>query len=97
MIRAEIKNIKGNAGDIETKLIGTTKVILAEYEYLVKALKTMLEVHVGEEAARHILENITKEALEPKEITQEDINRKFEEVKKDPEKAAKLLKALFED
>lgn len=97
MIRAEIKNIKGNAGDIETKLIGTIKVILAEYEYLVKALKTMLEVHVGEEAARHILENITKEALEPKEITQEDINRKFEEVKKDPEKAAKLLKALFED
>ena len=99
MIRAEIKNIRGNAGDAIVHIAGTSKVICNEYKQIVKAMQFTLNGEVGEKKAGELLIELTKEALEAdyKRVTQEDLERKFEEIKNDPEKVAKLLKTLFED
>ena len=99
MIRAEIKNIKGNTGNAKVRIVGTSKVICNEYKQIVKAMQFTLNGEIGEKKARELLIEITKEALDAdyKRITKEDMDRKFEEVKNDSEKVAKLLKALFED
>ena len=100
MIRVEIKDIKDDAGRVETEIKGKTVTILNEYRQLVKNLYSVL-TQKDEKDAKELLKDITsnaiEECIEETETTEDKIKRKIKELKHDPVKTEKILKALFED
>lgn len=99
MIKVEVKTIDKEIVDAKVGITGEKDIIFAEYMSIVRALYMSVKEQIGEKDARSLLEEMTQKALDmdAEEVTREKAKQKFEEVKNDPEKVAKLLKVLFED
>lgn len=100
MIKAEIRDIEETA-TANVDINGKPAEIIGEYMELVKVLKFVVAEKLGEEKAKSFLENITREALSEEikkpERMEEQIKKKIDEIKNNPQKTEKLLKVLFED
>lgn len=99
MIKAEIRSDRGAAKIIRVEVNGEKSAVLEEYMSIVDGLHSHLKERIGEKDARSLLEELTQKALDEvrKETVTEEVEQKFNEIKTNPEKVAKLLKTLFED